>query len=69
MDFKNEELIGREIEIAGLLMQQYSVNQIAERTGMGKKILAAHILNMMQKLEVEDIESLILVLSSRFNNS
>lgn len=69
MEFKNENLIGREIEIVGLLMQQYSLNQIAERTGIGKKILAAHIENMMQKLEVEDMESLIQVLSSRFNNS
>lgn len=43
MEFKNEELIGREIEIAGLLMQQYSLNQISERTGVNKKILAAHI--------------------------
>ena len=69
MEFKNEELIGREIEIAGLLMQQYSLNQIVERTGTGKKILTAHIKNMMQKLKAENIESLIQVLSARFNNS
>jgi len=65
MEFKNEELIGREIEIAGLLMQQFSVNQIAERTGLSKKMLAAHIKNMMQKLKAEDMSILIKVLKSK----
>lgn len=68
MEFKNEELIGREIEIAGLLMQQYSLNQIAQRTGVSKKILVAHIKNMMEKLKAENIESLIQLLKARLNH-
>ena len=69
MEFKNNELIGREIEIAGLLMQRYSLNQISKRTGISKKILAAHIHNLMQKLKAEDLESLIQLLNVRFNHS
>ena len=59
MEFKNEELIEREIEIAGYLVQRFSVKQISEETGLNKKILAAHIKNMMQKLKTENIEALI----------
>ncbi len=69
MEFKNDDLIGREIEIAGLLMQQYSLNQISQRTELSRNILVAHIKNMMQKLNAENIESLIQLLKARFNHA
>ncbi len=62
MEFKNEELIEREIEIASLLMQQFSLNQISKKTGLSKKILTAHIKNMMQKLKAEDMPTLIKII-------
>jgi DNA-binding NarL/FixJ family response regulator len=58
MEFKNEELVEREIEIAGYLKLDLSLKQISEATGLNKKILAAHIRNMMQKLKSEDMATL-----------
>jgi DNA-binding NarL/FixJ family response regulator len=62
MEFKNEELVEREIEIGDYLLQNFSLKQIAEKTGLSKKILAAHISNMMIKLKVENTEALITLL-------
>ncbi len=59
MEFKNEELVEREIEIAGYLLNNFSLRQISEKTGLSKKILAAHIQNMMKKLQAENIAGLI----------
>jgi DNA-binding CsgD family transcriptional regulator len=58
MEFKNEELIEREKEIAGYLVQDFSLKQISETTGLNKKILVAHIKNMMQKLRSENMATL-----------
>jgi DNA-binding NarL/FixJ family response regulator len=58
MEFKQEQLVEREIEIAGYLVQRFSLKQISEATGLNKKILAAHIRNMMQKLKSEDMATL-----------
>ena len=69
MEFKKEELIEREIEIAGLLMQQYSLNQIAERVGLSKKLLTAHIKNMMQKMKANDMNGLIQLLKIKINQA
>ena len=65
MYFKNEELIAREIEIARYLVQHASLKNICENTGLSKKIVTAHIKNMMKKLEVADIDVLIQMLKSR----
>ena len=62
MEFKQEELIEREIEIAGYLLQDFSIKLICEKTALSKKHLSAHIRNMMKKLKAEDIEELIKVL-------
>ena len=59
MEFKQEELVEREIEIAGYLLQGFSLKMIAEKTGLSKKLLAAHLQNMMKKLKAEDMEALI----------
>jgi len=67
MEFKNEELIDREIQIAGLLIQHVSLKQIAEFTGLSKKLLTAHIKNMMQKIKATDMNSLINLLEVKFN--
>jgi DNA-binding NarL/FixJ family response regulator len=64
MEFKNEELVEREIEIAGYLLNNFSLRQISEKTGLSKKHLEAHIKNMMEKLKVEDMEELIKLLNA-----
>ena len=58
MDFKNEELVDREIEISGYLLQGLSLRQISEKTGLNKKHLVAHLRNMMEKLKVENMLAL-----------
>ena len=69
MEFKKEELIDREIEIAGLLIQHISVKQIAETTGLSKKLLVAHIKNMMQKMKAPDMTSLLELLEVKLNQA
>ena len=59
MEFKKEELVEREIEIAGYLLQDFSLKMIVEKTGLSKKLLAAHLQNMMKKLKAEDMDALI----------
>ena len=65
MEFKQEELVEREIEIACYLFQDFSLNQVAEKTGLNKKILTAHLRNMMQKLKVADMDELIQFLKQK----
>jgi DNA-binding CsgD family transcriptional regulator len=62
MEFKNEELVEREIEIGNYLLQDCSLKLISEKTGLSKKILAAHINNMMKKLKAENTPELIKLL-------
>jgi DNA-binding CsgD family transcriptional regulator len=62
MEFENEKLIDREIEIGNCLMQGFSLKLIAEKTGLSKKILSAHINNMKIKLKAEDTPELIRLL-------
>ena len=62
MEFKNEELVEREIEIGNYLLQNLSLKLICEKTGLSRKIIAAHIHNMMKKLKAEDITKLIVLL-------
>lgn len=50
MQFVNEELVDREIEIAGYLLQSLSLKQISEKTSLSKKHIVAHIKNMREKL-------------------
>ncbi len=59
MEFKQEELIDREIEIASFLMQHFSLRQIADQLAVNKIIIKAHIRNMMQKQNAKNIEELI----------
>jgi DNA-binding CsgD family transcriptional regulator len=58
MEFKKEVFATRELEISNYLMQHLSLKKICEKTGLSKKIIAAHIRNMMKKLEAEDLASL-----------
>ena len=64
MEFRKEALVEREIEIAGYLLQHFSLKQICEQTGLQKKIIEAHIRNMMEKLGAQDIKTLIKILSA-----
>jgi DNA-binding CsgD family transcriptional regulator len=59
MEFKQEALVEREIEIAAFLLQDFSPEQIADYLAINKKIIKAHIRNMMQKLNAKNIEELI----------
>ena len=67
MEFKNEELIEREMEIAKQMVQNFSLNQIAVTTGINKKLLIVHIRNMMKKLNAENMPTLIKVLTEKLN--
>ncbi len=59
MEFKQEEIVEREIEIAAYLLQDFSLQQIADQLAVNKKIIKAHIRNMMQKLNAENMDDLI----------
>jgi len=59
MEFKQEALVEREIEIAAFLLQDFSLPQIAGQLAVNKKIIKAHIRNMMQKLNAENMDDLI----------
>ena len=59
MEFKQEALVEREIEIAAYLLNDVSLQQIAVHLEVSKKIIKAHIRNMMQKLNAKNIEELI----------
>jgi DNA-binding CsgD family transcriptional regulator len=67
MEFKNEELVEREIEIGKLLIQNISLKEIGEKTGLSSKLVNAHIKNMMQKMTANDLQLLIRVLKHKFN--
>lgn len=58
MEFKQEELVERELEIANYLTRDFSLSSIAAETGLNKRIVTAHIRNMMKKLKVIDIDEL-----------
>ena len=68
MEFKHEELIEREIEIAAYLLQNFSVRQIANQLTVSKKIIEAHIRNMMRKLNVANMKDLIKLLNKLQQN-
>ena len=55
MQFQREELIEREIEIAGYLLKNLLLKQISGKTQLNKKHLQAHLRNMMEKLGAENI--------------
>ncbi|MBA2761022.1 MAG: hypothetical protein H0U39_03505 [Segetibacter sp.] len=42
MEFKQEALVKREIEIAAFLLQDFSPEQIADYLAVNKKIIKAH---------------------------
>ena len=65
MEFKSEELVEREIEIGGYLLQHLSMKQISLNTGLSKKHIAAHIRNMMEKLQAESMIELIQLLGEK----
>jgi len=62
MEFKHEALVEREIEIARYLLNDLSLKEICENAGLKRKIVVAHIRNMMQKLKAGNIEALVKVL-------
>ena len=58
MSFKYGIFVPREKEIARYLNEELSPSQIAQKTGLTKKIIEAHIKNMMLKLKAKDKEDL-----------
>jgi len=69
MEFKNEELVDREKEIGRYLLEDFTIKQISEKTGLNKKTLSAHINNMMKKLKVKHISELIKLLRAKNINT
>jgi DNA-binding CsgD family transcriptional regulator len=65
MEFKQEELIEREIEIAGYLARGFSLRLIGQKTSLSKKLVNAHISNMMEKLRVKDLDELLAMLKQK----
>lgn len=65
MEFKKEELVEREIEIGSYLLEEFSIRQISGKTGLQKKIIEAHIKNMMRKLMANDVEELKKILADK----
>lgn len=59
MEFREEELIDREIEIAGYLHEGISLNEILVKTQLSKRMIAAHLRNMMKKMNCANREELI----------
>ncbi len=59
MEFKQEELVEREREIAGYLLKDFSLKVVSEKTGLSLKHLAVHFSNMRIKLKAKDIQELI----------
>lgn len=59
MEFREEALIERERELAAYLRQDLSIQEIIRKTGLHKKMIAAHLLNMMEKLHCGTKEELI----------
>ncbi len=55
MEFKQEELVEREREIAGYLLKDFSLKTVSQKTGLSLKHLEAHIGNMRIKLKAKDI--------------
>ena len=68
MEFKSEQLVEREIEIAGYLLNNFSLRHIEKKTGLSKKHLDAHIRNMIEKLQVGDIAALKKTLKTQEGN-
>ncbi len=58
MSFKYAVFTAREIEIAGYLKGKQSLKEMEEITGLSKKILKAHLSNMMKKLQANDPDDL-----------
>ena len=58
MSFKYGILTAREIEIARYLYEKQSLKEIEQKTGLSRKILIAHLRNMMKKLKANDQEDL-----------
>ncbi len=69
MEFKQEELIDREIEIASFLMQHFSLRQIADQLTVNKIIIKAHVRNMMQKQNAKNIQELIQSIKAKQQNN
>lgn len=65
MEFKHEELVEREVIIARLLAQGFTGKEIAHITGMGNRIVTAHIRNMKVKLQVKDLAVLVKLLQQQ----
>ncbi len=65
MLFRHEELVEREIEIGKYLIQNLSLTQISQKTNLSKKLIVAHLHNMMEKLQAKDLEDLIRILQNR----
>ncbi len=65
MEFKSEQLVDNEIQIAKFLMESFSLREIEKKTGISRRHLDAHIKNMMKKLKTNDTAGLIKLIKER----
>lgn len=65
MEFKSEQLVDNEIQIAKFLMESFSLREIEKKTGISRRHLDAHIKNMMKKLKANDTAGLIKLIKER----
>jgi DNA-binding CsgD family transcriptional regulator len=64
MEFKQEELVEREMEIARYLKLGVSMKEISDKTGLSSKHVTAHLNNMRIKLKTKDVKELINLLNA-----
>lgn len=65
MEFIKEGIVDRELEIGSYLVKAYTLKQIAEKTGLSKKMVSAHIRNLMEKLNTNTTVELLHVLKNK----
>ena len=65
MEFKREQLVDNEIQIAKFLMESFSLREIEKKTGISRRHLDAHIKNMMKKLKADDTAGLVKLIKER----
>lgn len=58
MEFREKAFTGRELEIAHYLLENKTLPEIMQLTGLKRKLVKAHLRNMREKLHVANIKSL-----------
>ena len=65
MPFQPDELVEREVAIAGLLLRGFTAGQIAVRLRIGKRLVETHIKNMREKLNADNTVVMVTLLKTQ----